>query len=235
MGALFWRPGAVASTAVVPLPPHQRAFLCCDPGNLSVGAAVVLSLLACTSSELRRSLGIPLSVDVDALSILGDSKELFSNDNGDCRFDEMLTALHALKVLPMSACAPRGAGTSCDTGGYAAATAQEVPDPADEACGVSEEREQRTPLWSYKCRKCCTLLFHDINILPHFVEGEQKARRDWAPVQNSETEEPITCTSMFIEPMRWMGELEGQTGRLLCGNPSCKQKLGAFSWHGLPC
>ena len=28
---------------------------------------------------------------------------------------------------------------------------------------------------------------------------------------------------------------EAEVGKLACGNPSCRQKLGGFSWHGLPC
>merc|ERR1712217_79128 len=95
--------------------------------------------------------------------------------------------------------------------------------------------QQAPPKWSYRCMKCSTILFHDSNVLPHYEDGELKASRDWKPKESNEGEELVTCTSMFVEPMKWMGALEGQTGRLTCGNPACKQKLGQFSWHGLPC
>jgi len=91
---------------------------------------------------------------------------------------------------------------------------------------------QLQPQWTYSCRKCSTALFHDLNVLPHHTDGAKKASRGW--VQESSGGQ-AACTSMFVEPMKWMGCLEGQTGRLVCGNPACRQKLGGFSWHGLPC
>jgi hypothetical protein len=92
------------------------------------------------------------------------------------------------------------------------------------------------PSWTYSCRKCGTALFHDLSILPHFTEGAQKSSRRWASTGGAENPTAAhTCTSVFVEPMKWMGELTEETGKLTCGNPRCKQKLGGYSWHGLPC
>mmetsp|Transcript_97943 Transcript_97943/g.255554 ORF Transcript_97943/g.255554 Transcript_97943/m.255554 type:complete len:530 (+) Transcript_97943:71-1660(+) len=101
---------------------------------------------------------------------------------------------------------------------------------------TEEAVEDRTPAWVYSCRKCGTALFHDLNILPHFSEGKTKRSRHWLPAEAAEGEEASqTCTSVFVEPMKWMGETQDQVGKLACGNERCKQKLGGFSWHGLPC
>mmetsp|Transcript_45930 Transcript_45930/g.147593 ORF Transcript_45930/g.147593 Transcript_45930/m.147593 type:complete len:527 (-) Transcript_45930:232-1812(-) len=101
---------------------------------------------------------------------------------------------------------------------------------------TEEVVEDRTPAWVYSCRKCGTALFHDLNILPHFSEGKTKRSRHWLPAEAAEGEEASqTCTSVFVEPMKWMGETQDQVGKLACGNERCKQKLGGFSWHGLPC
>lgn len=105
---------------------------------------------------------------------------------------------------------------------------------------AGEKPTRSDPAWTYSCRKCSRVLFHDINVLPHFTDGVVKAsRRDWALAQKEDeggTGMPHgSCTSVFVEPMEWMGSLDGQTGRLVCGNANCRQKLGAFSWHGLPC
>lgn len=103
---------------------------------------------------------------------------------------------------------------------------------------ASAATEVRNPVSTYFCRKCGAALFHDVNVLPHNRDGLPRANRNWVtedPLPGGGAQAITTCTSVFVEPMEWMGDLEGQTGRLSCGNPSCKQKLGGFSWHGLPC
>jgi len=97
------------------------------------------------------------------------------------------------------------------------------------ACAIDAAVVTRQPQWTYSCRKCGVGLFHDTSLLPHQVDGVRKASRPWAK------EGGVHCTSIFVEPMKWMGELAEETGKLLCGNPRCQQKLGSFSWHGLPC
>eukprot|EP00434_Breviolum_minutum_P036451 symbB.v1.2.032297.t1/scaffold3817.1/size49779/1 len=96
----------------------------------------------------------------------------------------------------------------------------------------------RTPQWTYRCRKCGAALFHDFDVLPHQKGGQRQAGYgDWrsGAVAAAAAGDEINCTSMFVQPMKWMGDISTQSGRLICGNNLCKQKLGGFSWHGLPC
>ena len=48
---------------------------------------------------------------------------------------------------------------------------------------------------------------------------------------------PTYCSSIFIAPQEWMRSQlsEEQTGRLMCPNPKCSQKLGAYSYYGAQC
>eukprot|EP01089_Gocevia_fonbrunei_P020701 TRINITY_DN7777_c0_g1_i1.p1 TRINITY_DN7777_c0_g1~~TRINITY_DN7777_c0_g1_i1.p1 ORF type:complete len:133 (-),score=25.07 TRINITY_DN7777_c0_g1_i1:175-537(-) len=42
------------------------------------------------------------------------------------------------------------------------------------------------------------------------------------------------CTSFFLfEKPEWMGELEGDEGKIECHH--CKSKIGSWKWSGLPC
>jgi len=107
-------------------------------------------------------------------------------------------------------------------------------DPVEDDC-------VREPAWTYSCKKCRSALFHDIHISPHATDGAQKrSRRGWTGISEEGAGpdgvgENGGCTSIFMAPMKWMGDLSAETGKLMCGNSSCKQKLGGFSWHGLPC
>jgi hypothetical protein len=40
----------------------------------------------------------------------------------------------------------------------------------------------------------------------------------------------LTCSCVFIEPMKWMGELHGSSGLLCC--PGCTLHVGEFNWAG---
>ncbi|CAE7249048.1 DUSP12, partial [Symbiodinium natans] len=96
----------------------------------------------------------------------------------------------------------------------------------------------RQPEWTYFCRKCGAALFHDLDVLQHQRGGQRQAGYgDWRADRLAEAAAgtSVDCTSMFVQPMKWMGDLQEQSGRLVCGNAACKQKLGGFSWHGLPC
>jgi len=66
---------------------------------------------------------------------------------------------------------------------------------------------------NYCCRKCRFSLFSHQEVLAH--EGQSPS-----------------CTSIFAQPMNWMGELTDQSGRLIC---PCGAKLGAYCWFGLAC
>jgi len=65
----------------------------------------------------------------------------------------------------------------------------------------------------YCCKRCRFCLFSDEQVVSH--EGQS-----------------ASCTSIFAQPMNWMGELTGQNGKLTC---PCGAKLGAYCWFGLAC
>jgi len=81
----------------------------------------------------------------------------------------------------------------------------------------------------YSCRKCRRALFTDAHLVPHSSEG---ATKDKANYRKWGSAEGRRCSSMFIKPMPWMGNVEEQTGRLAC---PCGAKLGNFCWFGLEC
>lgn len=121
----------------------------------------------------------------------------------------------------------------------------EANETGEEQTSIEGQASKADPQWTYSCRRCGTALFHDTSILPHFTDGAPKASRAWAINSQGSQEEdaaklssnPATgaCTSIFVEPMKWMGDLTESTGKLACGNPRCRQKLGGYCWHGLPC
>lgn len=45
----------------------------------------------------------------------------------------------------------------------------------------------------------------------------------------------ISCDQCFVEPMEWMGPLQGSSGALLCPNKKCQAELGIWDWHGSRC
>ncbi|CAJ1374541.1 unnamed protein product [Effrenium voratum] len=112
----------------------------------------------------------------------------------------------------------------------------ERPLDADVDDNEGEPEVERTPQWTYRCRKCGVALFHDLDVLPHQKGKDRLAGYDWrSQAVAAAAEGHALCSSMFVQPMKWMGDITCQTGRLVCGNGLCKQKLGGFSWHGLPC
>merc|ERR1719462_927982 len=65
----------------------------------------------------------------------------------------------------------------------------------------------------FRCRKCRFALFTDVHVILH------------VPFER-------TCTSVFVQPMNWMGNLTPKTGKLVC---ICGAKLGNYSWFGVAC
>jgi dual specificity phosphatase 12 len=104
----------------------------------------------------------------------------------------------------------------------------------------------------YKCRKCRRGLFRDMNVLQHELgEGQESfkwSKRDevLTPPTSSaslhQTHTPLTtpsssaeCTSLFIEPIEWMGPLIIGSHSSLITCPKCSAKLGSFNWAGSQC
>jgi len=87
-----------------------------------------------------------------------------------------------------------------------------------------------------RCRKCRFVIGTEVNVLQHESGTGQTSfkfrKRDASSGEN------VKCSSLFIEPMKWMlqsGVVDGYhvEGKLLCGQ--CEARLGAFNWSGQQC
>uniref|UniRef100_A0A2P2N3Z8 Uncharacterized protein MANES_16G038500 n=1 Tax=Rhizophora mucronata TaxID=61149 RepID=A0A2P2N3Z8_RHIMU len=87
----------------------------------------------------------------------------------------------------------------------------------------------------YRCRRCRRIVASEENIVPHERgKGEQCfkwKRRNRDPWEK----EPAECSSIFVEPMKWMQTVqEGFVGdKLQC--VGCNARLGSFNWAGMQC
>ncbi|KAK6124808.1 hypothetical protein DH2020_041424 [Rehmannia glutinosa] len=99
----------------------------------------------------------------------------------------------------------------------------------------TDKEPPRTP--AYRCKKCRRLVALQENVLDH-VPGEGETCFEWHKRRSrnsfsrSDDEE---CSSIFIEPLRWMTTVEegGLEGKLLCAH--CEARLGYFNWSGIQC
>lgn len=100
--------------------------------------------------------------------------------------------------------------------------------------GVKERETFSTPL--YRCKKCRRLVASQENVISH-VPGEGETSFEWHkrrsgnPFNKNDTE----CSSVFVEPLRWMAAVEeGEVeGKLSCAQ--CNSRLGYFNWSGIQC
>ncbi|GBE59021.1 dual-specificity phosphatase [Babesia ovata] len=75
----------------------------------------------------------------------------------------------------------------------------------------------------YSCVKCRQTLFYGYNVIQHESVGDSHGPDD----------EP--CSSVFVEPMDWMTDVDSQTGKIICKNTRCSSKLGYYCWYGRRC
>ncbi|XP_022085266.1 dual specificity protein phosphatase 12-like isoform X2 [Acanthaster planci] len=120
---------------------------------------------------------------------------------------------------------------------------QEVPKEVI-AADPLERASDQTEI-TYKCRRCRRAIFLDLSVLSH-ITGEGQRSFQWHKQSHplsqgvssppSDTMDPsASCTSLFVEPVKWMeplmiGRLDG---KLSC--PKCNARLGSFNWSGLRC
>lgn len=74
----------------------------------------------------------------------------------------------------------------------------------------------------FSCMKCRQTLFYGNNILKHTPDTKETA--DTKP-----------CSSVFVEPMDWMSDVDTQSGKISCKNERCASKLGYYCWYGRRC
>ncbi|KAL8162974.1 hypothetical protein V2J09_014463 [Rumex salicifolius] len=91
----------------------------------------------------------------------------------------------------------------------------------------------------YRCKKCRRLVAVKENVVEH-VPGEGETSFGWHRKRGggslfNKADDEFGCSSVFIEPLRWMKTVEeGATeGNLCCAQ--CDARLGCFSWSGFQC
>ncbi|MCL7034571.1 hypothetical protein MKW94_008634 [Papaver nudicaule] len=96
------------------------------------------------------------------------------------------------------------------------------------------ETKLEPPKVIYRCRKCRRIVAAEENVVTHKPGAGEKCFK-WKK-RSEETDEPPRCSSIFVEPMKWMEDLvqEGSIEeKLLC--VGCKGRLGSFNWAGMQC
>ncbi|KAK9267646.1 hypothetical protein L1049_010077 [Liquidambar formosana] len=89
----------------------------------------------------------------------------------------------------------------------------------------------------YRCKKCRRIVAAQENVVSHERgEGEKcfKWKKRSGDTYDMEKELP-DCSSIFVEPMKWMQPVqEGYVEeKLQC--MGCKARLGSFNWAGMQC
>mmetsp|Transcript_47476 Transcript_47476/g.122911 ORF Transcript_47476/g.122911 Transcript_47476/m.122911 type:complete len:282 (-) Transcript_47476:146-991(-) len=90
----------------------------------------------------------------------------------------------------------------------------------------------------YSCKMCRKWLFLSRNIITHEQKkgfSREKKTQYKKRSKDGTVTDNVSCTSTFVEPLRWMNGTVAMEGRLECPNEKCKSKLGNFSWVGSNC
>ncbi|KAF9603212.1 hypothetical protein IFM89_034545 [Coptis chinensis] len=88
----------------------------------------------------------------------------------------------------------------------------------------------------YHCKKCLRIVASQENVVDH-KRGEGERCFKWKKRSDSwDTEkEPPECSSIFVEPMKWMQAVEEGTVEEKFQCLGCKARLGSFNWAGMQC
>lgn len=100
---------------------------------------------------------------------------------------------------------------------------------------ATKVENNRSP--AYRCKKCRRIVALQEHVVDHIPgEGETSfgwhKRKSGNPFNKSNESE---CSSIFIEPLRWMKDVEegALEGKLSCAH--CDARLGYFNWAGIQC
>ncbi|XVF25654.1 hypothetical protein REPUB_Repub13aG0232000 [Reevesia pubescens] len=106
-----------------------------------------------------------------------------------------------------------------------------------EAANNSNSEDVPKPQLIYRCKKCRRIVASEESIVSH-ERGKGEQCFKWRKRSGSnvgEDKEPIQCSSIFVEPLKWMQPVqEGYVEeKLQC--IGCKARLGSFNWAGMQC
>ncbi|XP_028055604.1 dual specificity protein phosphatase 12-like [Camellia sinensis] len=111
--------------------------------------------------------------------------------------------------------------------------------PAEEASSDvgTSGNSGRVSTAAYRCKKCRRVVALQENIVDH-VPGEGETSFGWHKRKGGNPFnkcDEIECSSIFVEPLRWMTTVEEGVleGKLLCVH--CEARLGYFNWSGIQC
>ncbi|PWA86287.1 dual specificity protein phosphatase-related protein [Artemisia annua] len=118
-------------------------------------------------------------------------------------------------------------------------SAMEVPgqtaqmESAMEVSNQTDVKSEEKPQMIYRCKKCRRIVASQEQIVSH-ERGQGKESFKWKKRTGAEIGQP-ECTSIFVEPMKWMQPVEeGYVAqKLKC--LGCNYRLGYFNWAGMQC
>ncbi|KAI5590995.1 hypothetical protein BDE02_04G049000 [Populus trichocarpa] len=117
----------------------------------------------------------------------------------------------------------------------ATVSSESLPETQASANSTDSDTAPKPPV-IYRCKRCRRIVASEENIVPHERgKGEQCFKWNKKSVDSCENQEPPECSSIFVEPMKWMLTVqEGFVGeKLQC--MGCKARLGSFNWAGMQC
>uniref|UniRef100_A0A5B7BAZ0 protein-tyrosine-phosphatase n=1 Tax=Davidia involucrata TaxID=16924 RepID=A0A5B7BAZ0_DAVIN len=90
---------------------------------------------------------------------------------------------------------------------------------------------------AYRCKKCRRAVALQENVVDH-IPGEGETSFEWQKRRSGNPfnkSDEIDCSSIFVEPLRWMAAVEegALEGKLSCVH--CEARLGYFNWSGVQC
>ncbi|CAN6912994.1 unnamed protein product [Brassica oleracea] len=97
----------------------------------------------------------------------------------------------------------------------------------------SSQESLPKPQAMYRCKKCRRIVAIEENIVPH-EPGKGEECFAWKK-RSGNYAERVQCSSIFVEPMKWMQNIHDGTveEKLLC--LGCNARLGYFNWAGMQC
>ncbi|XP_038893904.1 probable inactive dual specificity protein phosphatase-like At4g18593 [Benincasa hispida] len=89
----------------------------------------------------------------------------------------------------------------------------------------------------YRCKKCRRIVATQESMVTH-ERGKGESCFKWNKRSGNSRgieNKPADCTSIFVEPMKWMETLQDghDEEKLVC--IGCKARLGSFNWAGMQC
>ncbi|XP_071720073.1 uncharacterized protein [Rutidosis leptorrhynchoides] len=181
----------------------------------------------------------------DALESLRQSNESVGPNDGFLEqltmFEEMgfkvdhsssLYKRFRLKVLGES----YNRGEKIDSSKFAADPGMTKKEASIES-GPASQKEEFIPTPAFRCKKCRRVVALQDNVVTH-VPGEGESSFEWHRRSNRSSynnHDELECTSIFVEPLRWMKTVEegALEGKLWCMH--CEGRLGYFNWSGIQC